>query len=113
MTTIQQFNKTGISNMDICNRCKRKIIWKQSKKGKWYTVNEDNSFHSNTCTGQKPDNPDFKQNQPYDGTPLITTADELLDNKNIENARWFIDNLNLRLIRKKLELVVTGKELTS
>lgn len=36
--------------MAICKTCKsNKVTWRQSKAGKWYLVNADNSFHSKTC----------------------------------------------------------------
>lgn len=98
--------------MATCNRCYEKITWKQSKKGKWYAVNTDNNFHSNTCKGIKDEN--------SVADPLLScvnqtiiTADKLLQKEKVNDAIKYIDGLNKRLPNFELELVVKEKGVDS
>jgi hypothetical protein len=102
--------------MRLCKYCNQQIEWRESKKtAKPYSLNADGSLHR--C----PNYNEFKNNDKNDGSGNIqtiseqsnlqvTTAAELLDEKNIENIRWLIDLVNLRLICKRIELAVKEKE---
>jgi len=39
-----------------CNKCGGEIRWKKSRKGKFYPVDVDGTFHSETCTGERKEN---------------------------------------------------------
>lgn len=45
-TFAQRDNET----LATCKYCQRKVIWRENKQGKKYTVNPDGAFHSTTCT---------------------------------------------------------------
>ena len=91
--------------MSICKYCNQEIEWRESKRtGKPYTVNIDGSLHK--C----PKYNEIEDNDKSKNKPEVTTAGDVLDDKNIENAKWFIDGLNLRLVYKRIELLLREKE---
>ena len=87
--------------------------WCYRQTGKKIPLNLDGTRHDcpnssyNKKISQSNSIPPQENNGPG---PIIITADELLDDKNIENAKWFIDSLNLRLVGKRIDLLVKNKE---
>ena len=104
--------------MSICRYCNQEIEWRESKKtGKHYNMNTNKTLHHCPNYNKIKDN-DHNNNSSNIETISeqskagITNEGELLDNKNIENARWFIDGLNRRLLRKRIAFVVEDKEVS-
>ena len=101
-----------------CEYCDQEgIEIRQGKRtGKYYAVNPDGSFHQ--CVNYNQDNKNSDNANSISNIETtsqhskveITTAGDILDEKNIENARWFIDGLNLRLVGKRIDLVIKNKE---
>ena len=102
-----------------CEYCNKEgIERRQSKRtGKYYAVNSDGSFHQcpnyNKIKSKNNNSISNIETSLEYSKAEVTTAGELLDEKNIENARWYIDGLNLRLVCKRIELVVKEKEVSS
>lgn len=99
--------------MALCKfGCTKEIIIKKSTKtGRWYSTNLDGSFHQ--CPNynkSKSDDSTYGKLNSDQSNPSVTDTNELVDEKNIENAKWFIDGLNLRLVCKTIELIVKDKD---
>lgn len=88
--------------MTNCNRCRAEIKFDDNVRtlsGKAIPLNLDNSKHN--CP-----NSEYSKYNGEDKGPTFTKADQLLEEKTIDNAKWFINGLNDRLKRFKIELVV-------
>ncbi len=92
--------------MTTSNRCRTEIKFDdnvRSSSGKAIPLNPDGTKHN--CP-----NSEYNKNN-EDRGPTITRADQLLEEKTIDNAKWFIGGPNDRIKRFKIELVV--KEIPS
>ncbi len=96
--------------MTSCNRCNEDITWKQSKRGKWYAVNEDNSFHNNTCKKvSKGEFSPFEKSQSLEQEPIVTTADKLLEENRINNLKLVVNRWKEQFDYYELDLVIKEK----
>lgn len=43
------------ANSGECKFCHETIFWIKSKKGNWFPVNDDGSFHPSTCSERRDD----------------------------------------------------------
>lgn len=114
MFCVKGGNKQGDDKlMSICKYCNQEIEWQESKRtGEPYTVNIDGLLHQCPNYNKSKNNnssSNIETNIEY-LKAKVTTAGELLDEKNIENARWFIDGLNQRLVQKRIELIVKERD---
>lgn len=95
--------------MNNCKYCKQEIELRQSKRtGKWYPVNEDDSFHSNTCNGVRIEYSQAQKLESLD-QPNFNKSNHLLEKARVDDAKKYIGGLNKRLTKYELELVVKVK----